>query len=78
MTQTQPNRLDRIEATLETVVQSIQKLGTDVKSLSDRVERTNDHIEIYQKALQQVVNLAFGILATAAAAIIIPALLAHR
>jgi len=92
MTAAQPDRLDhieasldtsnqrmtRIESTLETVVQSLTKLDTDVKSLSDRVDRTNDRVEIYQKASGQVVNLAFGLLATAAAAIIIPALLNHR
>lgn len=78
MTAAQPDRLDHIEATLETVVQSLGDVRSDIKTLSDQVERTNERVEIYQKASGQVVNLAFGLLATAAAAIIIPALLNHR
>jgi len=72
---TNNQRMTRIETTLETVVQSLSKLDTDVKGLSERVDRTNDRVEIYQKASTQVVNLAFGLLATASAAIIIPVLL---
>jgi uncharacterized protein YoxC len=84
MTTSQPDHLDQIEATLETVVTSLKGLSDRVEVLSEKVEknnsqleRNNDRVEIYQKASGQVVNLAFGLLATAAAAIIIPALLAH-
>ena len=50
-------------------------LESNLEDLTDETKRLNDRVEIYQKASQQVVNLAFGLLATAALAIIIPALL---
>jgi tetrahydromethanopterin S-methyltransferase subunit G len=82
MTPTQPDRFDDLEATLETVVKQLTKLDTDVrtdiKALSERVERTNDRVEIYQKASGQVVNLAFGLLTAAVIAIIIPVIVGHN
>ena len=54
------NRLDKIEETLEAIVKEQQ--------------RSNLVVETYQKSSQQVVNLAFGLLVTAALAIIIPAI----
>jgi septal ring factor EnvC (AmiA/AmiB activator) len=88
MTQAANNeRLDRIESQLENVVTSlghlttnveklttdVEKLTTDVEGLKQEVTRTNDRVEIYQKASQQVVNLAFGLIVAATAAIIVPA-----
>ena len=81
MTQaTNNDRLDRIESQLENVVKAlghlttnVEKLTTDVESLKQEVIRTNDRVEIYQKASQQVVNLAFGLIVAAEAAIIVPA-----
>jgi predicted nucleic acid-binding Zn-ribbon protein len=74
MTQTANNdRLDRIESQLETIVKSLEHLTTDVESLKQEVTRTNDRVEIYQKASQQVVNLAFGLIVAATAAIVVPA-----
>ena len=58
--ETTTRRLDKIEETLESIVAE-QK-------------RSNLVVETYQKSSQQVVNLAFGLLVTAALAIIIPAL----
>ena len=81
MTQAANNeRLDRIESQLENVVKSlghlttnVEKLTTDVEQLKQEVTRTNDRVEIYQKASQQVVNLAFGLIVAATAAIVVPA-----
>ncbi len=67
MTELDSSRLDRIESLLE-------HLTTDVEELKQEVTRTNDRVEIYQKASQQVVNLAFGLILTSALAIIIPAI----
>lgn len=58
----------RIEALLE-------KLTDEIDDLKQQTERTNDRVETYQKASQQVVNLAFGLILTSSLAIIIPAIL---
>ena len=54
---TDSERLDKIETTLERLVEEITK--------------TNDKVEIYQKASQQVVNLAFSLILTATIAIVV-------
>jgi predicted nucleic acid-binding Zn-ribbon protein len=78
MTQAANNdRLDRIESQLETIVKSLEHLTTDVESLKQEVTRTNDRVEIYQKASQQVVNLAFGLIVAATAAIVVPTVFNH-
>ena len=58
----------RIEALLE-------KLTDEIDSLKQETERTNVRVETYQKASQQVVNLAFGLIFTSSLTIIIPAIL---
>ena len=88
MTTTQPDRLDQvksrldkielaIEALTEQVKESNQKLTEQVKEsnqkLTEQVKESNLKIDLYQKASQQVVNLAFGLLSVAALAIIVPA-----
>ena len=75
MTDLDSSRLDRIESLLEHLTTDVGKLTTDVEELKQEVTRTNDKVEIYQKASQQVVNLAFGLILTSALAIIIPAIL---
>ncbi|MGK7894260.1 MAG: hypothetical protein AB4372_11700 [Xenococcus sp. (in: cyanobacteria)] len=55
---TTTSRLDKIEETLEKLV--------------NEQEKFNIRIETYQKSSQQVVNLAFGLILTSALAIIIP------
>ncbi|MEM9274047.1 MAG: hypothetical protein AAGA80_13910 [Cyanobacteria bacterium P01_F01_bin.143] len=55
---TTTRRLDKIEETLERLV--------------NEQEKSNIRIETYQKSSQQVVNLAFGLILTSALAIIIP------
>ena len=54
---TDSERLDKIETTLAKLVEEITK--------------TNDKVEIYQKASQQVVNLAFSLILTATIAIVV-------
>jgi serine phosphatase RsbU (regulator of sigma subunit) len=86
MTDPENQRLDRIEAILERLAHDLeefkeesnknrQESNKNLEELRQEMARTNDRVEIYQKASQQVVNLAFGLLATAAASIIIPAIL---
>ncbi len=68
MTQPNPDRLDRIESLLEYLAQ-------DFEELKNEMIRTNDKVEIYQKASQQVVNLAFSLIITASLAVILPVIL---
>lgn len=58
---TDSERLDKIETTLEKLV--------------DEIAKTNDKVEIYQKASQQVVNLAFSLILTATIAIVVQAVI---
>jgi prefoldin subunit 5 len=53
----------------------INHLIEDVESLKQETARTNDRVETYQKSSQQVVNLAFSLILTATAAIVIPTVL---
>ena len=43
--------------------------------MSDKIAKTNDQVEIYQKASQQVVNLAFSLILTATIAIVVQAVI---
>ena len=52
----------------------IDHLIKDVEDLKQETIRTNDRVETYQKASQQVVNLAFSLIIAATAAIIISAI----
>ncbi len=42
-----------------------------MEKLVDEIAKTNDRVEIYQKASQQVVNLAFSLILTATIAIVV-------
>ena len=56
----------------------INHLTEDVESLKQETTRTNDRVETYQKASQQVVNLAFSLILAATAVIVIPVVLGRR
>lgn len=73
------NALREQSAKTNEKVESLGHLGedlstvkNDLNSLKEQTTKTNERVEIYQKASQQVVNLAFGLILTAALAIIIP------
>ncbi|WP_041659193.1 hypothetical protein [Acaryochloris marina] len=86
MTTTSPDRLDRIESLLSTLGKDMQtvkadistvkgdisELKEDISELNEKTTKTNEKVETYQKAIQQVVNLAFGLIVTAALAIYCP------
>ena len=77
MTTTQPDRLDQVKSRLDKIELAIEALTEQVKEsnqkLTEQVKESNLKIDLYQKASQQVVNLAFGLLSVAALAIIVPA-----
>ena len=58
-----PNQLDRIESTLQTVLERLDKLEQDQRE-------SNIRVETYQKSSQQVVNLAFSLILTSVVAIL--------
>lgn len=65
-------------AVLQQIVSKLDGLSTQVEHLDRRVEhlereqeKTNITVETYQKASGQVVNLAFGLLATATITVIL-------
>ncbi|MGI0482625.1 hypothetical protein ACN4EE_17800 [Geminocystis sp. CENA526] len=65
---TDSERLDKIETTLE-------KLVAEITQTKDEIIKTNDKVEIYQKASQQVVNLAFSLILTATITIVVQAVI---
>jgi len=64
-------RLDRladdVEATQSTIVNVVQRLD----KLSADVEKSNDKFEVYRQANQSLVNLAFGLIASATVATVV-------
>lgn len=89
MTTASPGRDDRIERTLETVLEKIQQLDTKVGQLDTKVGQldakvekldtdvraVNERTDTYWEASKLLINLAFGLIATAVIAIIVPAVL---
>jgi hypothetical protein len=59
------------EPTLADVVARLDKLSTDVERLSTDVEKSNDKFEIYRQANQSLVNLAFGLIASATVGLVV-------
>jgi septal ring factor EnvC (AmiA/AmiB activator) len=66
--ESQGQRLVRIEKRFDSFENTLTNLVTEIKIYDSK-------LDTYQKASQQIVNIAFGLLATSALAIIIPAVL---
>lgn len=82
MTSISPGSRDRIEQTLETVLEKIQQLDTKVSQLDTKVSQldtdvrnANERTDNYWEASKLLINLAFALIATAVIAIIVPAVL---
>lgn len=73
----QGQRLDRIETTLESHGKRFDAIETVLTNLVTEIKIYDSKLDTYQKASQQVVNIAFGLLATATLAIIVPAVLSR-
>jgi hypothetical protein len=50
---------------LSQVLESIAELKTEFKRLEDKVDASSDKFDIYQKATQSLVSLAFSLIASA-------------
>jgi acetolactate synthase small subunit len=77
MTDGDNQRLDRIDSSLNVQGDRLNQIENTLEKLISKIDVYNSKLDAYQKASQQVVNIAFGLLATANLAIIIPAVLAR-
>jgi acetolactate synthase small subunit len=77
MTDSDNQRLDRIDSSLNVQGDRLNQIENTLEKLISKIDVYNSKLDAYQKASQQVVNIAFGLLATANLAIIIPAVLAR-
>lgn len=70
---TSTDRLDRIEALVERNSEAIQHNSEAIQKLTEETKELNIRFAAYQQASQWVVNLAFGLLATATITTIVTA-----
>ncbi len=62
---------EHLSQDVEHLSQDVEHLSQDVETLKQETTKTNERVEIYQKASQQVVNLAFSLVLTATIAIVL-------
>jgi molecular chaperone GrpE (heat shock protein) len=55
----------KMTSELGQVLESIAELKTEFKELERKVDVSNDKFDNYQRATQSLVNLAFGLIASA-------------
>ncbi|QKD82138.1 hypothetical protein HPC62_07950 [Thermoleptolyngbya sichuanensis A183] len=60
---------------LDTLKVELDSLKIDVDGLKQELSQTNVRVDAYQKASNQVVNLAFGLIATATLTIMVSTVL---
>ncbi len=68
MTQSTDDRFNHIEERLDSIE---QKLDLKFDKLSSEVEKSNEKFEIYRQANQSLVNLAFGLIASATVGLVV-------
>ncbi|MEB3356421.1 MAG: hypothetical protein VKK04_06820 [Synechococcales bacterium] len=66
---------DTSDSFQKAVLERLDRLSTDVEALKQELAQTNVRVDAYQKASNQVVNLAFGLIATATLTIIVSTVL---
>ena len=69
---TDSEQLVEIKGLIQHITTDLEAIRSDVENLKTETQRTNDRVEVYQKAYQQVVNLAFSLILAATAVMIIP------
>ena len=47
------------------ILQSLEELKANVEKLNEKIDKSNEKFEIYRQATQSLVNLAFGLIASA-------------
>jgi hypothetical protein len=68
-------RFDRLETEIKEIRDDQIKMNARLDAFEVRSEAYDTKLDAYQKASNQVVNLAFGLIITAVLAIIIPAVI---
>lgn len=66
--------VDKLSTDVDKLSTDVDKLSTDVDGLRQELALTNVRVDTYQKASNQVVNLAFGLIATATITILVTVL----
>ncbi|BAU44661.1 hypothetical protein [Leptolyngbya sp. O-77] len=66
---------DTSDSFQKAVLERLDTLKAEVDGLKQELSQTNVRVEAYQKASNQVVNLAFGLIATATLTIIVSTVL---
>jgi hypothetical protein len=56
---------------LQQVIERLDKIDADLGQIKQKLALTNTRVDTYQKASNQVVNLSFGLIATATVTIIV-------
>ena len=72
---TESEQLAEIKTLIEQNNQGIEHLESTTEEIKKKLNEFEIRIDAYQKASQQVVNLAFSLIIAATAAIIIPTVL---
>ncbi|MBF2085076.1 hypothetical protein [Thermoleptolyngbya sp. C42_A2020_037] len=66
---------DTSDSFQKAVLERLDTLKAEVNGLKQELSQTNVRVDAYQKASNQVVNLAFGLIATATLTIIVSTVL---
>ncbi|MGB8701908.1 MAG: hypothetical protein WCD18_21035 [Thermosynechococcaceae cyanobacterium] len=75
MNQTQPDRLDRLEALAEQNLIAIDKLTKDIEEQRQEAKELGIRFGYYQQSTQAIVNLAFSLIASATISVFITVVL---
>lgn len=67
--------VDQLAASVKELRDDFKEIAASVKELRDESKELNIRFSAYQQSFQQVVNLAFGLLATATITTIVTAVL---
>jgi septation ring formation regulator EzrA len=71
MTQMPETNYNDLREAVQSVIERLDRLTIDVEKSTDETKEANIRIDAYQKASNQVVNLAFTVIAAAAAVTIL-------
>jgi prefoldin subunit 5 len=72
---TEQEQLAEIKALILGLNERVEHLEEKNDQISQQIREFDIRIDTYQKASQQVVNLAFGLIVAATASIIVPAII---
>jgi hypothetical protein len=76
--QASENRLDRIEALVETLALKVDKLTDDIDKQREETKELGLKFQFYQQSTQAIVNLAFSLIASATVSVFITTIVKGR